>query len=270
MANLSLTDYFDRVVCLNLAERKDRKNFVQNQFKQMGLTGIVWHEAVIHPYADMIVQAFNSSKKGAFTKPNEFNCAREHYEIVKQAYLDGCKSVLVMEDDIKFFKGNEKENNAVLKKFLENVPKDWNILRFGGFTTDKNAANLLWIPVDDTKISEYAEDSLACWKEHKFVYLWNTSMYALNRRGMLYYLKSQEQCFQVADMPLWLSGCNSNIVKSYASTIPLVVQEDKDLLSSDIRSKDDDGIDYKNDNAYEALYKIKPELYLSSKQTFAQ
>jgi GR25 family glycosyltransferase involved in LPS biosynthesis len=53
-----------------------------------------------------------------------FSCTREHYTIIKSAYLRGLECIGIMEDDISFYKDIEEWN-----EHFENLPTDWDILR---------------------------------------------------------------------------------------------------------------------------------------------
>ena len=213
-------EYFDKVVLLNLAENKNRKDFMFQQFKEFGCEDeITMHTATLHPHCDIIINAFNALGKGKFTRPNEFNCSREHYSIVKQAYLEGCNTLLVIEDDVCFLKDKDK-----IIEYLNHIPNDYDILRMSCVTPYKETVNLL-------------KNNKDYWLIHDDTPMWATAMYALNRRGMKYYIMCQDQYYQVADMPLYLTGTNKKIVKSYLSRIPLGIQEDVKILESDIRYK---------------------------------
>ena len=249
-----LKEKFDICYVLNLSDRKDRRNNMETQFKEMNFdninesTWLRYHYTTKFPYNGLIASAFNESGKGRFTKANEYDCARNHYAIVKECYDRGFSNILVMEDDIKFLKDNQTFcnylNNTFLT-FIHNIPVDYDILQFGGFTTDPRAKNIL----------EKYDDNIY-WTTHKDVALWNASMYALSRKGMQYYIAFMDKFFWVADGPLYKAPINDKIINSYISTIPLVIQADKKEILSDIRNDKNDRIDYKNDNVYESQIKL--------------
>lgn len=241
-----LKEKFDICYVLNLSDRKDRRNNMETQFKEMNFdninesTWLRYHYTTKFPYNGLIASAFNESGKGRFTKANEYDCARNHYAIVKECYDRGFSNILVMEDDIKFLK-----NNETFLTFIHNIPVDYDILQFGGFTTDPRAKHIL----------EKYDDNIY-WTTHKDVALWNASMYALSRKGMQYYIAFMDKFFWVADGPLYKAPINDKIINSYISTIPLVIQADKKEILSDIRNDKNDRIDYKNDNVYESQIKL--------------
>ena len=221
---------FDRISLLTLSNRKDR----HESMKKM-LDNIVYGTAF--PYNDIIIDAFNRRyyPRRAFTKPNEFDCARNHYGIVKSAYDMGCNHILIIEDDICFVK-----DMGLLKDVFEMMPADYDVLQFGGFTVDPHAKDIL------KKFPDFI------WTKHPGVLLWNASMYALSRKGMEYYIKFMDKFFTVADMPLYYAPNNEKIINTYITTIPIVIQADKNLVPSDIRSKETDAINYNIMNMYES------------------
>ena len=223
---------------LTLSHRHDRHKHIFNQLYKIGnCTKDNWLNisyGTSFPYNDIIINAINTSGKGRFSKPNEFDCARNHYRIIKTAYDLGYNSVCVMEDDILFY-----NNKDVFITYLDNIPNDYDILMFGGFTTDPNIFNVIK--------SEYY------WYKNTSIGIWNCSMYMLSRTGMDYYIKFMDKFLWVADGPFYKAPENSQLVNTYISRIPLVIQCDKDIISSDIRNKLNDNIDYKTQNLYESF-----------------
>ena len=241
-----LKSKFDICYVLNLSHRQDRRDNMEKQFSLMNFDDINtspwlrYHFTTSFPYNNIIADTFNKTKRGGFTKANEYDCSRNHYAIVKECYDRGFNNILVMEDDIKFY----KDQNLFLD-FINNIPNDYDILQFGGFTTDPNAKYIL----NKWNNKEY-------WVKHKNVLFWNASMYALSRKGMSYYIAFMNKFFWVADGPLYKAPLNDKIVNTYISTIPLVIQEDKNKMSSDIRNNKNDNINYNNDNIYESQIKL--------------
>ena len=227
---------FDAIYMLTLCENKNRHIAMKNMFNHMwlDLNSINIHYGSKFPYNDIIIEAFNNNfKKRCFTKPNEYDCARNHYSIIKEAYELGYNNVLILEDDIQFIK-----DILLIKETLNNIPNDYDILQFGAFTMDPNINEIL----------DKANNKIF-WSLHPNVKVWNTSMYALSRIGMQYYLKFMDKWFTVADMPLYYAPINK--VKAYLSTTPIVIQADKNTTPSDIRTPLTDAIDYNKENLYE-------------------
>lgn len=236
---------FDICYVLNVSDRKDRRDNMERQFSLMEFEDINksewlrYHYTTKFPYNDLIANAFNTSKRGMFTKANEYDCARSHYSIIKECYDRGMQHILIMEDDILFLK-----NNKTFLEYIHNIPNDYDILQFGGFTTDPKAINIL-----NKADKEY-------WVKHKDVLFWNASMYAMSRKGMAFYITFMNKFFWVADGPLYKAPLNDKIVNTYISTIPLVIQADKKIIKSDIRNEKNDSINYNKDNVYESRVNV--------------
>ena len=231
---------FDKISLLTLSHRADRQTSMKQMLDYIGLeynkdVSVVY--GTTFPYNQLIMDAFNKAfyPKRCFTKPNEIDCARNHYGIVKAAYDMGCEHVLILEDDLCFTRDLD-----LLSNVIKSIPEDYDVLQFGGFTADPRAKTIL---------SHYPDK---LWVKHPGILVWNASMYALSRRGMEYYIKFMDKFFTVADMPLYFAPNNEKIINTYITTIPIVIQADKNAVPSDIRSKDTDKIDYNTMNVYES------------------
>lgn len=232
-----LSKYFDKVVILNLIKDSHKKYNMDKQCEDLFRSSYSYHKAVIFSGNKSILEGFNNANTGQFRKPNEVGCAMEHYRIIKEAYEEGLNNILVMEDDIAFLK-----NWEYIKNTFEHIPADWNILMMSSYIGIKSEEN-----IDLLKNSEKVND-------YWFVPFWPgwcTAMYALNRKGMQYYLNSQDLFFQVADMPLYNAlkfQENKKHINTYFSIQPLAIQKDLYYASS-IR------------NQHEILEKKKWNLY---------
>ena len=241
-----LIDAFGHIYVLTLSNRQDRRDLMNAQFDAFDIPrpdtdrNIRWFYGTPFPHNKIIADAFNISKKGRFTKPNEYDCARNHYAIIKTAYDLGWENVLVIEDDVLFLKDTDVWNT-----YLYNIPTDFDILQGGGFTADKRIHEYM-------KSADECVGSDAYWFKHKNVGLWNASFYALSRKGMEFYLTFMDKiCFWVADGPMYKAPLSDNLINTYASRIPLTIQADKTVVLSDIRTAENDKIDYNNENEYE-------------------
>lgn len=231
---MTIFDRFSHIFLLTLSNRADRTSAALRQLSYIGngVCSLSVQYATPFPYNNIIIDAFNKSGKGRFTKPNEYDCSRNHYSMIKQAYDLGWDEILIIEDDLQFIK-----DPSIWDTYLAAIPKDYDIIQFGGFTADP-------------KIIKYltAED---LWFKHKDVGVWTTSMYALSRKGMSFYLAFMDKIFWVADGPLYKAPLNDKLINTYLCKMPLVIQADKNTVLSDIRSEETDDIDYNNQNLYE-------------------
>lgn len=227
---------FDKVYILSLVNRKDRRVCLDRQLYTFGINPYINHfieyyYGTTFPYNNIIAQSFNQTNKGRFTKPNEYDCARNHYAIVKICYELGYEHCLIMEDDILFLKDVDK-----IVDYIKEIPNDFDVVQFGGFTADPKIIPLM------------KGDK---WFKHKNVGIWNCSMYALSRKGMQFYLAFMDKMFWVADGPVYKAPLNDKIINTYLCNVPIVIQADKEAVSSDIRNAKNDNIDYNTQNLYE-------------------
>lgn len=109
-----LNKYFDKIVCISLPERKDRRSFFDRQAQGLGFT---------FEYFDAIKPSYGN---GIITK-ERLGCLRSHREVLIQARLQGVKSLLVLEDDCQF----RNESGRAFLKGMESLP-DYDLLYLGG------------------------------------------------------------------------------------------------------------------------------------------
>lgn len=209
---------FDKIYCLHCVEDTKRYNNMINQFNHIGLDVTIW-ETCRQPHMDIIFNGFLLSQNiESFNKPNEYNCTREHYTIIKTAYLNGYENILIFEDDIYLL--NDKE---LFNKFIDNIPEDYDIIRLGG-SCDYEHQEL---------VNLYKNENIY-WTKLEFG-LWGTFGYGLSRKGMKYYIDYIDNIMCSADTPLFV---NTNIypkygqckykyneLNHYISTIPLCYVE---------------------------------------------
>lgn len=232
---------FDECWLINLVERPDRKEYMLNQFRELNMD-VKYHQAVKGP--DWIYNIFcNSINKQIYVSGEEFRgwmdvphaigCWREHYTLIKSAYLRGLNSIMVIEDDCGFIK-----DEKLLQEYLDNLPDDWDILKLNCLRGDKT--------------EQYVEDF-----SDKYGYwfpqintLWGTGCYAMNRRAMKYILDWYEIYFASIDTPMAhpyntkLYGENdklynkisilSSSIKMYIPRIPLGLCKDEVATVSDL------------------------------------
>lgn len=219
---ISFNNWFDSAYIINLAERKDRRDFIEKQLDKLEIDKslVEWHTSVIHPFNDVLVNEFNAwsqKKHGFFNKPNELGCLYEHYTLVKKSFIEGKKRILIMEDDICFLKDKEQ-----FAQMLDELPKTCDLAQGDCFCANPKIAESL--------------DFSQTWSKHDGVGAWNASFVILNRRGMMFYIDFIDQFFTVADMPYYIAAQQySNLLDVRLATIPICVQEDKNILKSDIR-----------------------------------
>ena len=96
---LNLNDKFNKIYCINLKSRTDKRNKIEEQAKKYNLD-INYFDAVAKP---------DNPMRG---------CLESHLEILKLAKRDNLDNVLILEDDCVFLRGGE----------LNNLPDNWDML----------------------------------------------------------------------------------------------------------------------------------------------
>lgn len=115
-------DFFDRIYCISLEERADRRQAAATSFAQVGLTGKV--EFVL-------------------VKPHPFNIEQGMYEshmtCLRKGLEAGAESILVFEDDV-IFDHFEAEHFNQCTQFLAEHP-DWKVLLLGALIRSSRKTN---------------------------------------------------------------------------------------------------------------------------------
>jgi GR25 family glycosyltransferase involved in LPS biosynthesis len=103
---------FDRIFCITLKERPDRRAQAEAQFVRVGLTGrVIFHVADRHP---------TDCEQGIY---------ESHLACLRLGLGEGARRLLIFEDDV-LFEGFDPRRFAAALTFLERQP-DWQILFLG-------------------------------------------------------------------------------------------------------------------------------------------
>lgn len=140
-----MNEYFDKIYCINLERRPDRKEQAQTRFDAIGLS-VQFIKAV----DGKTLQPVNGINTG------ELGCILSHVSIYKDAETKGYKRILILEDDCVF----EYNINDLFNEYIKEVPKDWGLLYFGGSHLK------IPLPVND--------------KVHRLIHTYTTHCYAVN------------------------------------------------------------------------------------------
>lgn len=196
---------FDEIYCINLIEREDRYNKMIKIFNHLGITeNVKFHRAVKHPFCDKISTFIRDNKLGEIWG-NAFSCTREHYTIIKSAYLRGINTIMIIEDDCCFYKDIQE-----LQKYFDNLPNDWDILR----------VNCLRGSTEERHFNK-PENINKLW-DREFISTLGTGCYCLNRNGMKYMINYIDNRYDAIDIPLCYY-VNSKL-NTYISNRPLGLQ----------------------------------------------
>lgn len=201
----------DKIYVLHLCECPERLSHFNEEYDKMEIENpfeIWW--ACKHPHTYEIAHYLRSENKfqwNCYGNGNAYNCAREHYSIIKQAYYRGFSTIAIFEDDWTWKDGKEKIQNFFNQKIKEN----WDIITFGYYYNPSYTNNNDIYDVDEIKINKITEVTNDCW---------GTPFYMLNRNGMKYYLNYMDNTFATADYPLAVAP-RYKYINYYKSNISL-------------------------------------------------
>lgn len=129
MVRENINKIVDRVFCISLVDRKDRRKKIKKHMKNKKI-----------PF-----KFFNAIKN---TDNPAQGCLQSHLSVIKLAKKQNLKAILIIEDDCFFIK----------RPILEQPPNDWNMLYLGGNleeVLEKNA-NDKWY-------------KMRCWTTHSYI-----------------------------------------------------------------------------------------------------
>lgn len=119
----TLNNYFDHVFCINLVNRPDRRNKMQERFNKLGII-VEWITTVEFGFADKLLYLLKKAGHD-FVNPGEISCAIAHYSIIKIAKERGYKNIFILEDDCVF----HKDFNELLPECMSLLaPLKWDML----------------------------------------------------------------------------------------------------------------------------------------------
>jgi len=105
-------DFFDKIYCINLDERKDRWEQVNAEFESVGLADKVERLSAVK---------IENRKKA---------CKLSHTKCVEQAFDAGLENVLIFEDDVRFIHTDIGPLREAIKKLSQ--IKNWELFYLGG------------------------------------------------------------------------------------------------------------------------------------------
>lgn len=165
-------DYIGVVCYTGYIERVQR---LRNELARVGLGNrVVYHWDYPNPFEEKLISSLHFQCER--TK-KAFHCGYNNYSIIKTAYSLGCKSVLVMEDDVRFLK-----DVAALENVVRSLPQDYDLAMM-----DKNWPSLEY-SFREKIIKRRVNES---WIEFdKFL---SSGCYAMSRTGMERFINVYEK-----------------------------------------------------------------------------
>jgi len=115
-------DFFDRIYCISLEKREDRRRAAAESFAKVGLTGKV-EFVLVRPHPSNIEQGMYES---------HMTCLRKGLEA-------GAQNIVVFEDDV-IFDRFDTDHFKKCTEFLQNTP-DWKVLLLGALIRSSAKTN---------------------------------------------------------------------------------------------------------------------------------
>jgi len=209
-----LNQYFDKVVCISLLEREDKKEFMHQKFNNLNIE-VEWYRPVIHEYNKKIINQLSNTNVSHFnlSQPQEIGAADSHYTVIKTALLQGVEKLFVFEDDLLF----NKNWDNLLPKYLDTILPNWDMMMFYSFMYNLEKENIRVRP-----------------RWTKAYNSWSLTSYGMNRNMMEEYIKFQDNYFTIADSVTY-NLQNRNDLNIYITTPPLTIPNVS--LGSNIRKE---------------------------------
>lgn len=177
---------FDQVYCLCLSDNLNRYKRSLKEFKRVGIDRQIHYwwtckRSFSNRYAEMTPSLRTIYyDQVSFSRPNCYgnvwNCAVEHYDIIKTSLQRGFEHILIFEDDISFTASDDYFWAAI-----DNIPQDYDVLLFHNNERIKYHAYTFKPYMEEYKGKFFKTENPAdkWWQT-------GTMMYALSKRAMEY------------------------------------------------------------------------------------
>lgn len=173
--NGSVWDMFDYVGVVCFSRYKRRLALVKEELKRVGLLSrAVFHIDFPNPFEDKLISVLPFSNERT---RRAFHCGYNNYCIIKRAFETGCKSVLMIEDDVRFLKDIE-----LLRRYIQLLPTDFDLAMF-----DKNWPAKEFLERRESIISNRVNP---CWIT--FDRFFSSGCYAMSRKGMERFIEAYQ------------------------------------------------------------------------------
>lgn len=117
-----LSDFFEKIYCINLDSRSDRWQNCLDIFQKYNLNSCQRISGVKISEEDFTYLDQKSK--------SQLGCALSFYRILKNAYDNDFKNLLIFEDDFCFIHSKEK-TEEILKNSIKNLPNEWDTFYLG-------------------------------------------------------------------------------------------------------------------------------------------
>ena len=182
---MTINEKFDEVHCILSLGREDRIQNVNKVFNEYDIKDVHFtysfnkpiYKNIRNSYPSIITPFYDSlNEKDHIIYNRVFDCALNHYNIIKSAYLRNLNNILVFEDDINFV-----VNKNIVNKVIDLIPEDYDILKF--YNGD-----------DQLHLELTTENNIEYTKHFKLFYdFYSCVMVGYSRKGMKAYIDKIEE-----------------------------------------------------------------------------
>jgi len=113
----------DKIYCINLKSRKDRKEKMLFQFEKLKLN-VQW----IKGEKIYFTLRKNKHKKYNFSLKGQLGCLKSHLKIINDAIKNNYENIIIFEDDVIICDDFVERLNNIEKY----IPKDWDVIHLAG------------------------------------------------------------------------------------------------------------------------------------------
>ena len=182
---MTINEKFDEVHCILSLGREDRMQNVKKVFNEYNIKDVHYtytfnkpiYKNIRNSYPSIVTPFYDSlNEKDHIIYNRVFDCALNHYNIIKSAYLRNLNNILVFEDDINFV-----VNKNIVNKVIDLMPEDYDILKF--YNGD-----------DQLHLELTTENNIEYTKHFKLFYdFYSCVMVGYSRKGMKAYIDKIEE-----------------------------------------------------------------------------
>lgn len=116
--------HFDKLVCINLVNRTDKRDYVKKVFRTMQVQ-VDFFDAQKHP------------------KGGRYGCFHSHISVISEAYNNGYERLVVFEDDIMLSPSYQNDLLLEVFAFLSDSGQKWDYFQFGYFPVVDEAGRVI-------------------------------------------------------------------------------------------------------------------------------
>lgn len=137
---MKIQEFVDEAHYINLDYRTDRKEFMDNQLKSLGLDGFINRFPGVDVFGK--TEYIRDDNHKMFLAGQA--CSLAHQNVIREAKKNNSRNVLIMEDDALFYNCEDYNGIDIIEKALDDLSKinDWEIYFLGSGIHD-NELNLI-------------------------------------------------------------------------------------------------------------------------------